>query len=821
MGVLYLIKAFRLIIILSFSIVLAACGGGSNNDNINTDTPVIVTVGAEGGAISSADGLLSLQIPADALTETVDISVTKLNPVDFPEEFEGIDTIFAYELGPSGLTLEKPITISIPIELSILEDDDAGSAIAAILTSSNSIIELLDNVTLSIDQNTGITSLSGELSHFSTIAVVLGLYDRFKITGIPGVAQVGQKFNVNAMVTHSAESDISAERIAFYGSVDLADPLAILEEMPIDMGSLVASQASVLSGTVKLECLRPGLAKPHFSVGYEDMYSDGTFKLVKGFKLSNIVTKRQDKWIICIGPDSNSGATSIISPYGSGPATSFLLAPSKVTKTLEESFKIAITEIALDNTNEYEIWILDSNPGIVSKTELGNPATSAGAEMITLFPNKKYDAIEIQNPVIGANTQNLSYKCLKAGDTTIGFELRVFPKDEGFYMAKDLLTVHVSCKDPESIGWIDSFQLTAPETYVGYIGLNVRDNYWSAGDPFADESPIRHQSLDVLDLPADRDYALVSGADQIGVWDLHDGTEVERLSMPAGLYPYLGGVFLVAPESDRDTAEWMVFYTGSGGYSETSYNSDSGEWGMSQFHPYPNSRVTDIVPGPVDINGRDTGYLVVDNGSDSVSFLGWDSEVTDWRRPAGFIRTSGEWRQSGDVVSVVGGFDGPALVLVENGEETNGSLWLFDPREEHIDNTDQNLGSVGMYPWRLRCLRGVCVTSNFGDNTISTISWANPEVTPVIHNTADVGGSPLDIDLIPDPDGDGVLALTTGFNENNYTVTSIDADASITNSTVISLTGCDSPTNAHFTDGSGSHVMISCNGSDQVIIQQH
>jgi len=58
---------------------------------------------------------------------------------------------------------------------------------------------------------------------------------------------------------------------------------------------------------------------------------------------------------------------------------------------------------------------------------------------------------------------------------------------------------------------------------------------------------------------------------------------------------------------------------------------------------------------------------VVDNGSDSVSFLGWDSEVTDWRRPAGFIRTSGEWRQSGDVVSVVGGFDGPALVLVENG----------------------------------------------------------------------------------------------------------------------------------------------------------
>jgi hypothetical protein len=507
----------------------------------------------------------------------------------------------------------------------------------------------------------------------------------------------------------------------------------------------------------------------------------------------------------------------------------FLVNPSEVIRFVGQSAEIELSEQVITvgaDAQDIEVLIATGDPSIVGVPSLVPPGTSDGTTDVEFEPTagllvSRLRAFDLAS--ITSNVQRVSFPCVGPGETVLEvvfLDLTYFP-DSPTELAHTSVTV--TCAAQEIGMWAGQLDLGyAPESFLGTIGPHAGTNNGPEGDPFADPQVVRHQALDVLDLPTDRDYALVADADHIGVWDLLDGTEVTRLAMPFG--PYRGGTFLVAPES-TEPPEWLVFYGGSGAYAESKYAPDGGTWGIVQFHPSTGTFVTDIVPGPLNENGHDTGYVVTDYGLNTVVVKKWNPSVNDWAAEPTYLRVRGAWGDDGGTaISAVGGFNGPALVLVDNngpGSSTDlpGALWLFDPTEPFDDQHDMKVGSVGIVPNQLRCLRGVCVVTNFDSpGSITTVSWTAPGATPVVRGTQPVGDAPLGVDLIPDPAGGGVLALTTGQFDNSFTVTEIAADASVITSTTTPLTDCLSPGNARFTDGDGSHVMVACGGSDKVVI---
>lgn len=73
---------------------------------------VVFTVGSDGGVIARDDGAVVLDIPSDALSTEVGITIEP--DVDHPPE-EGVISGSAYEFGPDGLTFDPGVTVNLSI----------------------------------------------------------------------------------------------------------------------------------------------------------------------------------------------------------------------------------------------------------------------------------------------------------------------------------------------------------------------------------------------------------------------------------------------------------------------------------------------------------------------------------------------------------------------------------------------------------------------------------------------------------------------------------------------------------------------------------
>ncbi len=108
------------------ALVALSCGGSAEDTSITTApgtqggvTTASAAAGgtevaaATGGTVTSDDGNLVVNIPAGALTDDIAISITRLDPEDWPEGFaDGAVVGEVYDLQPGGLTFSDPVTIS-------------------------------------------------------------------------------------------------------------------------------------------------------------------------------------------------------------------------------------------------------------------------------------------------------------------------------------------------------------------------------------------------------------------------------------------------------------------------------------------------------------------------------------------------------------------------------------------------------------------------------------------------------------------------------------------------------------------------------------
>ncbi|MCB2224162.1 MAG: hypothetical protein KQH83_08305 [Actinobacteria bacterium] len=150
-----MIRSRILALFLAFAVVTASCGGG--------DGPGAGEIGPDGGTVSSADGGLTLVVPAGALVEPVAIEITAVS--DPPDVFA--ETPWAlYRLEPDGLQFDAPVGFTLEVPFVAEADGSVAAPMVALLSGDLAEATLLGG-SVDVDLERGVAVATGTLDHFS------------------------------------------------------------------------------------------------------------------------------------------------------------------------------------------------------------------------------------------------------------------------------------------------------------------------------------------------------------------------------------------------------------------------------------------------------------------------------------------------------------------------------------------------------------------------------------------------------------------------------------------------------------------------------
>jgi len=152
---------------------------GAGNVTIRIDTVTYIepkatmVVGKNGGTITSPNGV-SAVIPQDALLKTLEITITRVLPIDQPNPIDASVRLLnvAHDFGPDGTTFRKPVTITLSYTEADLDPDQDG---VNNLDPSKFIIVFWDGETwlsagdASVDTVNRLVSVS--VNHFTTFDI--------------------------------------------------------------------------------------------------------------------------------------------------------------------------------------------------------------------------------------------------------------------------------------------------------------------------------------------------------------------------------------------------------------------------------------------------------------------------------------------------------------------------------------------------------------------------------------------------------------------------------------------------------------------------
>ena len=496
----------------------------------------------------------------------------------------------------------------------------------------------------------------------------------------------------------------------------------------------------------------------------------------------------------------------------------FTMTPREIESVIGQSFIVTATEEVKfgAGTRSVTAKMVPRDEGIIGAPVL-LPAQEGDGSLSANIDN---DTLSVGLLLEGStNTQRFSFPCVGIGTTFIDVtftDTTPFPVTK---LANDSIQVTCYPSSPLDIFISEFVSIYGPEAFLRMLGEAFLELSMYVGRPFPNP-PANTASDAGLSLDEEQNVAVVSGDQGIGAYDLKTGAEISRLSIVFDGAYYIGGVLITTPD-----LPWLAMYSSMGSAIRHTYNSMTNEWGAGLVTNF-NELVTDMIAGPVDTNGHQLAYATVSYTANAVTWNEYDTTGMVWggpeshqrRRHGGWIDAPEESR--GNIVSLAGGFDTPALALIYRGDATPGELWWFDPYDvnpaDFTDNShDALVGMVGIGPRQIRCMIGICVVTNYNSDSITTLLWPGAGSMPSIKDTEQVGDGPIGVELIPDGVG-GVYALTTGAASNDYTVTQVGSDGMVQNKTTTAMTNCNSPGFAAFT-GDGKQVIVSCKFSNNII----
>ncbi|MCG3116621.1 MAG: hypothetical protein LLH30_13150 [Candidatus Manganitrophus sp. SA1] len=455
-----------LLLVTGIGLKVSGCGGGSSGGGGGAGNPAVASasIGPNGGNMTSLDGKVTLTIPAGALGNTQTITIESIDPATLPGEFAGIAAERAYELKPDGLQFNPPAQIIF--QLDAPAQPAAGAVekgIAVLLTSANGQVEPLGNLALTVDADGKTAGLTGELTHFSKLVQAATIHDVVTISGLPDAPiQVGTTVSIRVAVKHQAESDLRATRVIYVNEnlnkvFNITDDSAARLNLDIDtfkkginLGNLILGESRTREDTFSYTCTQAGLGFYNVEVRFEELAANGLYTPVNQNQ-SNVLKFK--KVVICQGPDTASGKTTWTDARGT---FEFTVNPPVVVQQVGDTFTLTLREEfinyqALDVAliEEIEMFVYDTNPGIVSVPALGDPRAPEGAQDVRLQTEAPFSKLRVIRPDNGKNAQNLKYKCEKVGNTILGIQLVVHDPDGENNIPVRFLMVQIECKAAE------------------------------------------------------------------------------------------------------------------------------------------------------------------------------------------------------------------------------------------------------------------------------------------------------------------------------------------------------------------------------------
>ncbi|MCB2224160.1 MAG: type II and III secretion system protein [Actinobacteria bacterium] len=263
-----------LVLGVALSLLAAACGGDDGaassipsttaataGPSTTASTVAPATTAAAGFSVSSDDGRVAIDVPADAIGTDPGITVSALAPADAPDDLAALDPpAWAYALEPGALEFDAPVavTVTIPVEeLAGTVPDGATPAVILITTASGGDgWEPLGGQVIRRDGGT--VTVTGTTDHFSRLAAVptqVSVEARFLDVSQDAVATLGFDWVGMGGITLSPPGTGS---VSFLPQGTDAEALAATVG---DGGATVPCPPMVTSllGDLRLEALLPAL----------------------------------------------------------------------------------------------------------------------------------------------------------------------------------------------------------------------------------------------------------------------------------------------------------------------------------------------------------------------------------------------------------------------------------------------------------------------------------------------------------------------------------------------------------------------------------
>ena len=196
-------------LLIGFTLIIhAGCGGltalepTTESSETSTGSGSKVISAEDGGSVTSSDGKMTLTIPAGALDEDTEITIT---PVE-------TDAGTVYEFQPDGLVFNEPATATYKMDAAEMDDvtDENGDpldtgniapSVLLFLVSEDGSTEVMEDISVKSDEDSSIIEVSTPIPHF---------------TGLVGTASNGSYAYMTSLGTHYVGSDFKADATVRY-----------------------------------------------------------------------------------------------------------------------------------------------------------------------------------------------------------------------------------------------------------------------------------------------------------------------------------------------------------------------------------------------------------------------------------------------------------------------------------------------------------------------------------------------------------------------------------------------------------------------------
>ena len=203
-------------------------------------TQRVLVLAAEGGTVTSSDGLLTLNIHAGALSVDTEISISLASAQEAPDKLldlaesdeSTLSNASAYRLEPDGLEFILPITFQLQAPDAL--DDNTLESIDLLTQSANDDPQWVDDLEIAVNLEDATVVISGQLTHFSWMVRTKG-YVKLSVTRAGYFQEVDLPFYVDTRVENLGFINLGVNvrpKVIFTGPILYPVDLAVRTPTP-------------------------------------------------------------------------------------------------------------------------------------------------------------------------------------------------------------------------------------------------------------------------------------------------------------------------------------------------------------------------------------------------------------------------------------------------------------------------------------------------------------------------------------------------------------------------------------------------------------